>query len=450
MSEEKDLEIYIEAVKEHRMAEVDLFLPDSYVNSTKNQVFYDAVFDDAVLESYLIEESIDTLQNMYIEMEMQRFEYVSQNVCYGAYITSRGISVKEAKESLYSLNGGNLPDDVAGRCEGLRNTFEMIPDYLSETGGEKGGAYPHCARTAGLNIYAICAIMGLGNPTKGVYTPSALTIISGAEGFLPLCGDSRYAHMMKDNEGRTLNTLIKEKRVKAGDVISIATDSSEGSGHHALTVAAVNCDNNGKIISYTLMDNNGGKERTRLVTVDINDTYSDFNKQVHYSSVNDWARDEITKKANQMSREELIKAICKSRSDLYYEIDLLAKTETEVFKGECFDETRRDCFKRQQNALIVSYMNNADKLKGYYRDPGSFSFGYALVAQNESSIHALENNKYLINNNIYGNVGDGNRIDQALARREGNAIGTDPELTSTGNLTTDDLRRINANNNSRA
>ena len=72
------------------------------------------------------------------------------------------------------------------------------------------------------------------------------------------------------------------------------------------------------------------------------------------------------------------------------------------------------------------------------------------MRQNESSIHALENNKYLINNNIYGNVGDGNRIDQALARREGNAIGTDPELTSTGNLTTDDLRRINANNNSRA
>ena len=448
MSEEKDLEIYIEAVKEHRMAEVDSFLPDSYVNSTKNLVFY----NDAVLESYLIGESIDTLQNMYIEMEMQRFEYVSQNVCYGAYIASRGMSCSETGNGLY---GAEIPDEVANRCEDLssRNPFMMISDYLEETGGEKNvNGLPYCARMVGLNVYAISTIMELPNPTKDVYTPGAVGIISGGyaggKDCPPLCGDD-YKHLKEDNSGPKLNTLIKNGKIKAGDAIAWATGSS-GSGHHALTVAAVDCDNNGKIISYTLMDNNGGKERTRLVTVDINDTYSPFNKAVHYTSVNEWGRDEITKKANQMSREELIKAICKSRSDLYYEIDLLAKTETEVFKGECFDETRRDCFKRQQNALIVSYMNNADKLKGYYRDPGSFSFGYALVAQNESSIHALENNKYLINNNIYGNVGDGNRIDQALARREGNAIGTDPELTSTGNLTTDDLRRINANNNSRA
>ncbi len=453
MSNNPDLRKRIDEVKKNRLREIEILYYEGYGYSS--EIIDDEAsklnIDSSILilknsktpNPYKLKDvDIDALRNLYIEMEMKRFEYVNQNVCYGTYIASRGISVSETKESLYSLNGGDLPDDVAGRCEGLRNTFEMIPDYLKETGGEKGGAHAHCARTAGLNVYATSAIMGLGNPTKGVYTPSALTSISGAEGFPPLCGDSNYAHMMKHNEGRTLNTLIEKKMVKAGDVISIAT-GSEGSGHHALTVAAVHYDKKGEnVVGYTLMDNNGGTDRTRLVTVDINDTGNYFNQQVHYSSVNDWARVQITAKADQMSEDELRMAIEMSRNALVSEVEILAKTEIELLTGNCFDATRRGYFVSQQRNLIGAYLQQSNNTIFY---PSN-----VLYAQRESSNRTLENNKYLINNNIYGNVGDGNRIDQALARREGNAIGTEPELTGTGNLTADYLRRINANNNSRA
>ncbi len=436
MSKNQDLITMIENNKRARLEEAASFVPFSMDDFSPYALSRGVVFNDY---------TIDQLRELYVNMEMKRYEYVNQNICYGTYIISRAISTTDTNNALYDPNGGDLPDHVDGMCAGMRNTFEYIPDYLAKTGGEKGGkGLPYCARSAGLNVYVGSVVMGVPNPTAGVYTPGAGGIIEGGGDFPPLCGE-KYKHLENDNNGSKLNELIKDGKIKAGDLISIYTGNS-GSGYHALSVAAVNRDLHGNIISYTLMDNNGGNDKTRLITLDINDTTSEnaqkLNKEVRYTSVNDCIRDEITAKANQMSRDELIEAIYASRDDLVNEIEILAVTETKLYTEQCFDPVRRTCFVRQQNDLIKHYMRNPCM----YINKGASSLynnGYILLAQQVSSEQEYENNQRLINMGVYGY---NSKFDEAFAKRGDNNDGNE----GASSPTKADIWRMNENNNSRA
>ncbi len=302
--------------------------------------------------------SLEELQEEYMRISQQRWEYACQYHGYETYCFSRSVTVDDAKAVFFSIGenseGENVaaaeimvgrPDDRAGRTEEeavirpdsvtmvTRETAEKSGRQVYHYNGLNKILYAHCARTAACNLYATAQTAGLGDPIAGGETACAKTIHGGGNR-KAIC-DGRYSNT---SETETLQELVLSGKVTAGSIISEYTGNS-GSGYHALTVVDVNRDEQGNIISYTVMDNNGGplKEgKSRLRVIDINDTSGIAGECVRYTNTENWAMDQYRAQMDGKSEEELRAMIEEAKRDTDTLIDSLAVQENILLNDKSY------------------------------------------------------------------------------------------------------------------
>ena len=393
----------------------------------KNQLASD--FPELKREDFASDkEFFEALREQTIAIQNREWEIVSMSVCTGAYNEFRGMSVTDAKSAVFSnanKTGGvqsydqctydeyenaenQIADDVAGITS--NNSGDMIVDASGRIDGfgyGKKTTWAHCAQTASLNIYTMAEALGLlsPSPTSDAEIASALGIHIGQSGGRALCGgdysDKDVGHQKKVAD---VGQLIKEGKIGPGAVISVCTDPTPNgtfSGYHALTIASVNRDENGNIVSYTVMDNNGGKARTRLQVVGIDEDHElnrwptyEGSKPLHYTNTAAWANDQITQRydtkyspmfddsgnligmngkrfENEQEKIDAIRAMqrtnrlsVKAVSD---EIDVLANRETILltdtnYRSKCGDNDRAQRLKEQQERLGQYYSTQVDMI----------------------------------------------------------------------------------------
>ena len=338
--------------------------------------------------------SLEELQEEYMRISQQRWEYACQYHGYETYCFSRSVTVDQAKAVFFSIGenseGENVaaaaimvgrPDDRAGRTEEeavirpdsvttvTRETSEKSGRQVYHYNGLNKILYAHCARTAACNLYATAQTAGLGDPIAGGETACAKTIHGGGNR-KAIC-DGRYSNT---SEKKTLQELVLSGEVTAGSIISEYT-GNDGSGYHALTVVDVNRDEQGNIISYTVMDNNGGPTRegkSRLRVIDINDTSGIGGICVRYTNTEKWAMDQYRAQMDGKSEEELRAMIEEAKRDTDTLIDSLAVQENILLNNRTYTttcgggDTRIDALEGQRQKLNTFYNNQYVEVANEY------------------------------------------------------------------------------------
>ncbi len=283
----------------------------------KNQLASD--FPELKREDFASDkEFFEALREQTIAIQNKEWEIVSLSVCIGGYNKYRAITVTEAKKEVFDTaskkgfkqtleksddeneDENEIPMDVAGYA------FQFSGEAVDASSRHVGdGIWAHCAQTASLNIYAMAEAMGLGNPLDGAEIASALGVHKGQGDGTPLCGGGYSGEDKGINGVVSVGQLIIDGKIGPGSVISYCTDSSPRaglSGYHAMTIAGVNYDEEGKVVSYIVMDNNGGSDRTRIQVIGVNEDHPfnhintntpDGSKPFLYTNTTKWANDQI-------------------------------------------------------------------------------------------------------------------------------------------------------------
>lgn len=348
--------------------------------------------------------SLEELQNEYMRIQQQRWEYACLYHSYETYCFSRSVTPDQAKAVFFTIgeraDGENIavagigrgkPDDKAARVETedvmkpdsvttvVQEIYESSERKVGYNNGLLGTLLAHCARTAACNLYAVAQTAGLGDPISGGETACARTIHGGVKKRKAIC-DGRYSNT---SMLETLNELVASGKIGPGSIVSYCTDPTPKpglSGFHAITIASVNRDENGNIISYTIMDNNGGKEKSRIKVLDINDGEIGGEK-VLYTNAYAWAMDEYRAQMEGKSEEEL-KAMIEE-----------AKRETDVLIG-CLAEQENILLNDNSYTLTCGGSSRANLLEGHRRNLNTFYNNQYVKAANEYlASHPIENVK---------------------------------------------------------
>ncbi len=345
--------------------------------------------------------SLEELQAEYMRIQQQRWEYACLYHNYETYCFSRSVTVDQAKAVFFSIGEnsegenvavaeimGGRPDDRAGRTgEETVIRPDSVTMVTRETGKNSGRAvyyyngldgelYPHCARTAACNLYATAQTAGLDDPIAGGETACARTIHGGGDR-KAVC-DGRYSNT---SGTKTLQELVMDGDVGPGSIISEYTGNS-GSGYHALTIASINRDEQGNIVSYSVMDNNGGGSsggRSRIRVIDINDTSGIAGKRVIYTNAGEWAMDQYEAQMEGKSEEDLRAMIEEAKRDTDTLIDSLAIQENILLNDRNYTLT---CGGGQTR--IIALERQRLNLNTFYNDQ------YVEVANEYLAIHPAE------------------------------------------------------------
>lgn len=338
--------------------------------------------------------SLEELQAEYMRIQQQRWEYACLYHNYETYCFSRSVTVNQAKAVFFSVGEnsegenvavaeimGGRPDDRAGRTgEETVIRPDSVTMVTRETGENSGRAvhyyngldhelYAHCARTAACNLYATAQTAGLDDPIAGGETACARTIHGGGDR-KAVC-DGRYSNT---SGTKTLQELVMDGDVGPGSIISEYTGNN-GSGYHALTIASINRDEQGNIVSYSVMDNNGGGSsggRSRIRVIDINDTNGIAGKRVLYTNAGEWAMDQYEAQMEGKSEEELRAMIEEAKRDTDTLIDSLAVQENILLNDRNYTltcgggQTRINALEGQRLNLNTFYNNQYVEVANEY------------------------------------------------------------------------------------
>ena len=409
---------------------------------------------------------------------MRKFEALAYGVGIATYLESRNLTIEEAKKLFSSSKGADdeafrtapdlecglevYKDDNGVVCE-FTSVLSYAPKVLegSASEGLSDQKNPHCALTSAAYLAALFELNDIKGPNgedllDGDYVASAAymhgvsrKVVNGVyvNKVEPLNNNGgilgekyrNYEHF--NNRDKNLAQLILDGDVKSGDIISIPVpcNPGEGSGMHAMIVSNVEYykdDKGQKQARYTVVDNNGGDVRARYRIIDTasSDQYDKEcnNQYVVYTSVNKFVREYMRDKANNLScsyMDSLEGAFDTDISSLMSSLQCLeeAMMLDTSYKNNCGGMDRFQKLEKQKEKIIERYMEKYQyKLKKY----GEFGNDWEedswakdkndLYSQQDSSDRAFNSNMYLLKNGVYGNSGEGGRIDQALARREVN------------------------------
>lgn len=289
----------------------------------------------------------EALISQYENLRREEYRYTVQNEALKAYnltCDGRNAGVKENNAwDAYAEHPGIVAQHTEHAdsaqvqqfpkiCEGMRISGKAMNNHKNidkKTGQVKSvGAYS-CAITASAMQMQISDKMGYCG-RDNIIQPSKTTPLASAE-LAATCVDKKY---QQQGDGKaTLNDMVMQGKVGVGDEISIVSANGAtvktASGKHSMTVAAINRNDNGEVMSYVLQANNV----CVYETIYPNDKdKNSHGKRVVYNTVktHEWADDKITKEAKgleNLSTEKLAQKINEQRSKTEAVIDNLAVNE---------------------------------------------------------------------------------------------------------------------------
>jgi hypothetical protein len=216
-----------------------------------------------------------------------------------------------------------------------------------------------------------------------------------------ICGGT-YSVTPPADKRKSVKSLILSGELGPGDVISTGKDNPGSShGYHALTIASVNRDEQGNVVSYTVMDNNGGTSpKTRLLVHDINDTHDSLNyTRVIYTKTHEWANDKFNNEIAGKSAEELEAMIAGTKDRISNNVLIdLSRSECSLLLDESYVETCGNTIIRKVNGKITGGLARAPGLKEQQKDFRTFYAEHnqtlmneGLAIMNESKMFAEQN-----------------------------------------------------------
>ena len=411
------------------------------------------------------EEYLGKLQEQYLALRTLNYEYAVKAQGYDMYNFSRNITVDKCKAYLFqktntraemlleensSLNESNKfihtnPNDSIWQA----NANSAIFSASKVVDGSKRGVHvgeqvtksdlPHCAQTAACIITATCGMLGLKDVTDGSDVCNAAHIHGGVcvsknrfvnnrrvVGF----GGDKYSHAEDFNggNGKTLGQLIKSGKIKPGAIISEYVGGRTGSKMHALTIIEIKKNENGDVVGYTVMDNNGGKVKTRIreCKISLNGegvdkvSFECNNKKVVYTNVANWAKDQFEAEMRGKSIEELQAMIGAEKDGIKETIKSLGVAEKTLlcdatYKNKC-GKNRRVSLEKQQASIISNYNEYANMCKAFFIEKNG---GYDINSIYKTEFVGLELGeiKNEIDTRHIGYLNDYNVIDKGVKKK---------------------------------
>jgi hypothetical protein len=319
------------------------------------------------------DEYLKALQQQYIDIRKQEYEYVCMQQSYETYLASRCVNDQDCRAVMFSS-----VSSVAGSYynfvdEEEPSSFDDLEDLEdSRYTISKVQSDSTAVNNAARYVYACHKVDSPQKTTKTAHCAmTALRILTGVSNRLGYVDADNFAYGAMDGanaglihgrnagtgkivknfaikkgkysvqqKGKRLKDLILSGQIGPGDVISIGADNGSNdpekvSGYHALTVASVNRDENGEIVSYTLMDNNGGDVRTRLQVHDINGDFG--RKTVLYTKTHQWANDMFEQEIQGKTSEDLQQMIAQTRNYMCEDLLIdLARNECTLLCDETY------------------------------------------------------------------------------------------------------------------
>ena len=289
-------------------------------------------------------EYLQALQQQYLALRQQEYEYICMHQTYETYLASRCVDDKTCRSIMYSAEDGVVFNKMSELCvdEEEPSRFEDIDakyrvftaqsdstivnapgknvyqfHQVTTKGNKKESTSAHCAMTSLCNVGGISRQLGYTGEedfTHGALNSANAALIHGWDSSKGIKSTGRaickgkYSVTPPADKRKSVRSLILSGELGPGDIISTGADQlGSAHGYHALTIASVNRNEQGEIVSYTVMDNNGGTSpKTRLLVHDINDTHDSLNyKKVIYTKTHEWANDNFNKEIAGKSAEEL-------------------------------------------------------------------------------------------------------------------------------------------------
>ena len=349
------------------------------------------------------DEYLKQLQKQYLELRKQEYEYICMQQAYDTYLASRCVNDQTCRTIMFASNEyvplqklkfacideeepNNIDDlknsdtryqlytrkDNEGKIEGDSTTVfnaasrQVYKGHRVDGKNVKSSVSHHCAMT-GLRIVTGISnrlgYSGCNNIGYQAWDSANAAGIHGKNYPNGIC-KGKYSNI---TQAKTLNGLIKSGEIGPGDLISIPSGgNNSGSGYHTLTVASINKNEKGEIIGYTLMDNNGGAERTRLKSYSINDPFGGDKNKPLYTKTHSWAYKKFESEIAGKSAEELEKMIAETKDRMCNNVIVdLARSELTLLFDKEYLKTcgytlkygidRAPGLKNQQNEFVAFY-----------------------------------------------------------------------------------------------
>ena len=273
------------------------------------------------------------LMEQYKALSQERYEYTVMNECMKVYNVScdgrnKGIPENQGFWTAYQGQGIEVGDSAVNRAPDIATAIKKTPSYMikhknKDKNGNVTSIGAHCCSITSTAIESqVCAKMGYDDkniiqPTEDTPFASAKSAATGV--------DPKY---QIQGRGKNLNYMIAHGQLPVGSGVSLIKGEGDNntSGCHAVTIAAINYDENHNVTSYTLQANNS----CQLQTYSIN---SGYGTQIVHNAVNlqKWADDRVQEKLNEMENlppERVAEMVNSQRQDTMNVIDNLQTTET--------------------------------------------------------------------------------------------------------------------------
>ncbi len=262
---------------------------------------------------------VEALRKQYTEMRQYEWELTCQQETLDMYNLSKSPNFIPNKH----VWDPKIPEALVKPLAAQDSTYKDQGYIPTKAILDDGNSYASCAGTATRVNDAICQRFG--------YT--------GKDRFYldcNLCSDAKLMHnnpatKKYRHQNRSLKAMIDAGQVGPGTILSIPTGNS-GSGYHALTVAQVIRDKNGKITDVVLQANNS----TTLTKYSVKNIDASLHKMDKYpgkkrpfivTSTHDWAQQKIAAEARSLPEAELERLVNEERGVLSASIDRLAGIE---------------------------------------------------------------------------------------------------------------------------
>lgn len=281
----------------------------------------------------------EALLKNYQALRQKEYELTVQNECLKVYNLAEDAAAKDIGENVGVWNGYRSyinaprisPAEKERRKQQVENcAIARSPELgsICMNNSRTGfvGKNFSCAITASSITAQVSAKMGYDreeNLIQAKYrgkNPSLRNNLVTAQG-VANCDSIPNQYRGKPTEAPVkkapkLNTLIANGTLGAGDVFSIKTrrGANSSTGYHAMTIAAVEKDKDGKIIGYTLQANN----RRRFISYGINESNPYTSAPMgNYVQTHNWIKDKITEESKgleNLSTAELEAKVAEQRA----------------------------------------------------------------------------------------------------------------------------------------
>lgn len=284
-------------------------------------------------------ETVEMYHNRLVEqykaLRKEEYEQLCLRVGLDSYNTSRTYECLTKKRSNNGIYNGykelekiapEFNQELVNRADSAFVSMADKPlmqtpkgQYLeAECNRGKSGNIYCCAVSANAVAETICHKFGYAGK-KNLIQP--FEYFAGAQMLFSNPSFSGY-----NNKQAPLKTLLNEGKAGPGSIISVPSSGNTVSGRHALVIAAVEKDKNGKVVSYTVQGNN----YCSLRTYGINDSFS--SKVAQSVNTSAWAQKRIESEVQGMTDDQLKQMIAETRQRLDDGITNLQQIETDVLQ----------------------------------------------------------------------------------------------------------------------